>query len=397
VSASAPAPSPDPPANGDALLDVEHLRVLFPIKSGVIINRQIGHVHAVDDVSFELRKGETLGIVGESGCGKTTLIRVLVRLIDATSGSIRFRGQDITTSGRRQLEPIRREMQMVFQDPQASLNPRKRVGQILNVPLGLRGVPKDKLEIESRALLERVGLQREALNRFPHEFSGGQRQRIGIARALAVDPKLILLDEPVSALDVSIQAQVINLLDELQDDLGLSYVFVAHDLSVVRHVSDRIVVMYLGKLMEISPAEELYAKPIHPYTSALLGAIPIPDPKQNRARERMVVGGEPPNPIRPPSGCRFHTRCPRASDLCRTVEPPLTEYAGGHLAACHHPQNVSGEEIAAARRSAASPISAGTEEPRLAGAGSHPGDAAETGGDATGGDSAVASPATPAE
>ncbi len=349
--------------NGDALLEVEHLRVLFPIKSGIIIDRHVGYVHAVDDVSFTLRTGETLGIVGESGCGKTTLIRVLVRLLDPTSGSIRFRGADITSSGRRQLEPIRREMQMVFQDPQASLNPRKRVGQILGVPLRMRGVSKSELEAESRELLEKVGLQREALNRFPHEFSGGQRQRIGIARALAVDPKLILLDEPVSALDVSIQAQVINLLDQLQDDLGLSYVFVAHDLSVVRHVSDRIVVMYLGKLMEISPAEELYSKPIHPYTSALLSAIPIPDPKQNRARERTVVSGEPPNPIHPPSGCRFHTRCPRASELCRTVEPPLIEYAGGHLAACHHPQNVSESEMGSARRSPASPLSAGDEAP----------------------------------
>ncbi|MGI9185377.1 MAG: ABC transporter ATP-binding protein [Solirubrobacteraceae bacterium] len=393
MSASGPAAEAAP--NGETLLEVEHLRVLFPIKSGVIIDRQIGQVHAVDDVSFALHKGETLGIVGESGCGKTTLIRVLVRLIDATSGSIRFRNQDITASGRKQLEPIRREMQMVFQDPQASLNPRKRVAQILAVPLRMRGVSKEEFDSESRALLERVGLGREAMNRFPHEFSGGQRQRIGIARALAVEPKLILLDEPVSALDVSIQAQVINLLDELQDDLGLSYVFVAHDLSVVRHVSDRIAVMYLGKLMEISPAEELYSKPIHPYTSALLSAIPIPDPKENRLRERTVVGGEPPNPIRPPSGCRFHTRCPRASDLCRTVEPPLTEYAGGHLAACHHPQSVSGEEMAKARRSPASPISAGTEEPRHAGAGSRPGEAAETADPADPADPAEA--ASPAE
>jgi oligopeptide/dipeptide ABC transporter ATP-binding protein len=356
-----------PGSGNGALLDVEHLRILFPIKSGIVIDRQVGHVHAVDDVSFALTEGETLGIVGESGCGKTTLIRALVRLIEATSGEIRFRGRDITRSKRKVLEPIRKEMQMVFQDPQASLNPRKRIGQILTTPLTLRGVPKNKVTEESRALLERVGMSTEVLNRFPHEFSGGQRQRIGIARALAMNPKLILLDEPVSALDVSIQAQVINLLDDLQDELGLSYVFVAHDLSVVRHVSDRIIVMYLGKLMEISPAEELYAKPIHPYTSALLGAIPIPDPKQNRERERVVVTGEPPNPINPPAGCRFHTRCPRATEVCSKVEPQLTEYAGGHMAACHHPQNVTADEIAAATRSSASPLSAGDATPEAGG------------------------------
>jgi oligopeptide/dipeptide ABC transporter ATP-binding protein len=362
------------PANGDegagagngrntALLDVEHLRVLFPIKAGVIVDRKVGEVHAVDDVTFTLSEGETLGIVGESGCGKTTLIRTLVRLIQVTTGSIRFRGNDITQGTRKQLEPIRREMQMVFQDPQASLNPRKRVNQILATPLRLRGVEKGEIEAESRKLLDKVGLHPEHLNRFPHEFSGGQRQRIGIARALAVDPRLILLDEPVSALDVSIQAQVINLLGELQDEFHLSYVFVAHDLSVVRHVSDRIAVMYLGKLMEISPAEELYSKPIHPYTSALLGAIPIPDPNENRARTREVVTGEPPNPINPPSGCRFHTRCPHATEVCKTVEPQLTEYGAGHVAACHHPQHVSADEIAAATRSGASPLSAGTETP----------------------------------
>ncbi len=289
-------------ATNEDLLDIDHLEVLFPIKSGLVVDRKIGHVHAVDDVSFELRKGETLGIVGESGCGKTTLIRALVRLVDSTGGAIRFRGQDITKAGRSQLAPIRREMQMVFQDPQASLNPRKRVAQILATPLRIRGVPKNGIEAEVRKLLDLVGLHQEQLNRFPHEFSGGQRQRIGIARALAVNPQLILLDEPVSALDVSIQAQVINLLGELQDEFHLSYVFVAHDLSVVRHVSDRIVVMYLGKVMEVSPSEELYTKPIHPYTSALLSAIPIPDPEENRARTREVVTGEPPNPINPPSG-----------------------------------------------------------------------------------------------
>ena len=352
-----------PPAEGDKLLEVEHLKVLFPIKSGVIISRAVGHVHAVDDVSFALHKGETLGIVGESGCGKTTLIRTLVRLIPSTGGSIRFRGSEITTAGHKQLAPIRREMQMVFQDPQASLNPRKRIAQIMATPLRQRGLAKERIEPESRRLIDRVGLSPEHLNRYPHEFSGGQRQRIGIARALAMEPLLILLDEPVSALDVSIQAQVINLLGDLQQDLDLSYIFVAHDLSVVRHVSDRIIVMYLGKMMEVSPAEELYSKPIHPYTSALLGAIPLPDPRENRARVRRLVTGEPPNPINPPSGCRFHGRCPRATDICHTVEPQLTEYAGGHLAACHHPQNVTTKEVDGAKRSAASPLSAGDQAP----------------------------------
>ncbi len=350
--------------DGQSLLEADHLQVYFPVKSGLIVDRTVAEVHAVDDVSFELREGETLGIVGESGCGKTTLIRALARLVDATSGAIRFRGQDITTARRKALQPVRQQVQMVFQDPQASLNPRKRVGQILATPLRLRGVEGNQMDSESHQLLGRVGLSPEHLNRFPHEFSGGQRQRIGIARALAVEPKLILLDEPVSALDVSIQAQVINLLDELQDEMGLSYIFVAHDLSVVRHVSDRIAVMYLGKLMELSPAAELYAKPIHPYTSALLAAIPIPDPNENRSRDRPVVAGEPPSPINPPAGCRFHTRCPRATDICQRVEPQLTEYAGGHLAACHHPQNVTGEELRAARRSEHSPLSAGDEPPQ---------------------------------
>jgi oligopeptide/dipeptide ABC transporter ATP-binding protein len=345
------------------LVEAGHLKLHFPIKEGILIDRTVARVHAVDDVTFEIAEGETLGLVGESGCGKTTLSRVLMRLLEPTDGTIRFRGNDITHARRKQLEPLRREMQMVFQDPFASLNPRKRISQIIGMPLLLHGVDRSQVDTRVRELLDRVGLSPEHLNRFPHEFSGGQRQRIGVARALALEPRMIVLDEPVSALDVSVQAQIINLLDELQDDFGLSYLFVAHDLSVVKHVSDRIAVMYLGKLMEVSPADELYTKPIHPYTSALLSAIPIPDPRENRSRQRLVVSGEPPNPIDPPSGCVFHPRCPRATEVCSRVEPPLARYPSGHLAACHHPMNVSDEELAKVERSPASPLSAGPELP----------------------------------
>jgi oligopeptide/dipeptide ABC transporter ATP-binding protein len=354
------------------LVSLDHLKLYFPIKQGIVFRREVGRVHAVDDVTLQLRSGQTLGLVGESGCGKTTLARCIVRLLDPTDGSIQFHGRDITHASSRALRPLRSEMQIVFQDPYASLNPRKRVGQIIGGPMALHGTPDKEISGHVRDLLARVGLSPEHVNRFPHEFSGGQRQRVGIARALALQPRLIVLDEPVSALDVSIQAQIVNLLDDLQDDFGLTYLFVAHDLGVVRHISDTVAVMYLGKIMEASPADELYAKPIHPYTNALLGAIPAPDPEQNRRRKRITLEGEPPSPIAPPAGCRFHPRCPHATDICRTVEPPLAEYAGGHLAACHHPRSVSAAEIAGATRSDTSPLSAGPDLPE-SGDGTSPG------------------------
>jgi oligopeptide transport system ATP-binding protein len=349
---------------GEPLLEARHVVKHFPIKSGVLIDREVATVRAIDDVSLILNHGETLGLVGESGCGKSTLCRTLLRLIEPTSGSIHFEGREISAISQRELRPLRREMQMIFQDPFSSLNPRRRVGQIVGDPMRLHNLargPEVKRMVEE--LLDRVGLSPEHYNRFPHEFSGGQRQRIGIARALALKPKLIVADEPVSALDVSIQAQIINLLDDLQDEFGLTYIFVAHDLGVVRHVSDRIAVMYLGKIVESGPAAEIYANPIHPYTVALLSAVPIPDPRENAAREPLVLEGDVPSPVNPPSACRFHTRCPWASEVCSEVEPALLDYGSGHLAACHHPRNVTREQASAAKVVPESPESAGEVPP----------------------------------
>jgi oligopeptide transport system ATP-binding protein len=320
------------------LVEVDHLVKHFAVKQGVFA-RGSSVVHAVEDVSLTVRRGETLGIVGESGCGKSTLGRLLVRLHEPTSGSVHFDGQDITTLSRRQLRPFRRELQMIFQDPYASLNPRKRVGQILEDPFRIHGALSGaETKRRVRALLETVGLSADHVNRYPHEFSGGQRQRIGVARALALNPKVIVADEPVSALDVSIQAQVINLLDDLQDEFDLTYVFIAHDLGVVHHVSDRIAVMYLGVVVEVGPSDELFLQPVHPYTEALLSAIPAIEGEQEEVRrERIVLEGEVPSPVAPPSGCRFHTRCRYATEICKVERPPLVDHGGSRFAACHHP------------------------------------------------------------
>jgi oligopeptide transport system ATP-binding protein len=341
-------------SNGEPLIEVKRLKKYFPIKKG-LLQREVARVHAVDDVTLAVDEGETLGLVGESGCGKSTLGRTIVRLLEPTEGQVLFEGQDISKLKTRALRPLRREMQIVFQDPYASLNPRKRVGSIVGDPLRIHGIG-DRGDRRKRVqeLLETVGLSPEHYNRFPHEFSGGQRQRIGIARSLALHPKLIVADEPVSALDVSIQSQMLNLLDDLQREFSLTYIFIAHDLGVVRHVSDRIAVMYLGKLVELSPAEELYTRPIMPYTEALLSAVPVPDPDLAEQRERIVLEGDVPSPIHPPSGCRFHPRCRYATDVCKQIEPPLVDYGGGHLAACHHPLNVDEETL---RRVTASPSS----------------------------------------
>ncbi|POX63941.1 peptide ABC transporter ATP-binding protein [Streptomyces sp. Ru62] len=328
------------PEERDVLLKVEGLTKHFPIKKG-ILQRQVGAVKAVDGIDFEVRKGETLGVVGESGCGKSTMGRVITRLQDPTGGKITFEGQDITRLSTGQMRPLRRDIQMIFQDPYGSLNPRHTIGSIVAAPFRLQGVePEGGVKKEVQRLLELVGLSPEHYNRYPHEFSGGQRQRIGIARALALKPKLVVADEPVSALDVSIQAQVVNLMDDLQQELGLTYVIIAHDLSVVRHVSDRIAVMYLGKIVELADRTSLYESPMHPYTKALMSAVPVPDTKRRGQKsERILLRGDVPSPIAPPSGCRFHTRCWKATQICKTTEPPLVELRPGQRVACHHPEN----------------------------------------------------------
>jgi len=349
--------SPAPVGRGEPLLKLEGIKKYFPITRGIIFQKHIGDVHAVDGVDLEVYPAETVGLVGETGCGKSTLARVVTRLHDASDGTITFDGQDITHLKGGELREVRRDIQMVFQDPYASLNPRQTVGSIISAPFRLhKTIPHDKIKTEVQDLMQLVGLNPEHFNRFPHEFSGGQRQRIGVARALALRPKLIVCDEPVSALDVSIQAQILNLLDDLQRELKLTYLFIAHDLSVVKHVSDRVAVMYLGKIVEISDGEDLYRNPKHPYTGALLSAVPIADPDLAKDRRRIILEGDVPSPIDPPPGCRFHPRCPRTKALakdqhvvdaqgnplrympsCHDEEPLLVPHGPTHMAACHYP------------------------------------------------------------
>ena len=332
-------PTPAKPS-GEVLLSVSGLQKHFPIRRG-LLQRKVAAVQAVDGLDFAVTKGETLSLVGESGCGKTTTGRLITRLLEPTAGKIEFDGRDISHISAGKMRPLRRDVQMIFQDPYSSLNPRHTVGTIVGAPFKLQKVQTEHgVKKAVQELLELVGLSPEHYNRYPHEFSGGQRQRIGIARTLALRPKLIVADEPVSALDVSIQAQVVNLLEDLQNELDLTYLIIAHDLSVVRHVSDRVAVMYLGKIVELADRTGLYERPMHPYTVALLSAVPIPDTTRRRRRERIRLTGDVPSPINPPPACRFHTRCWKAQEICSTEEPPLAELAPGHQVACHFPENV---------------------------------------------------------
>ena len=329
--------SPSSPASsGETLLDVHGLKMYFPITKGIIIQRQVGAVKAVDGIDLEIKRGETLGLVGESGCGKSTAGRAILQLHKPTAGQVMFKGRDLTKLSGGDMRRTRRDVQMIFQDPYASLNPRMTVGDIISEPIRVHGLRDGRAAVRSRVqeLLQLVGLNPNFANRYPHEFSGGQRQRIGIARALAVEPDFVVCDEPVSALDVSIQAQVINLLEDLQDQLGLTYLFIAHGLSVVKHISDRVAVMYLGRIVELADSVELYRNPLHPYTRALLSAVPIPDPLIEKQRKRILLEGDVPSPINPPSGCRFHTRCPIAIDKCKVEDPPFADFGGGHYSAC---------------------------------------------------------------
>ncbi len=324
------------------LVEVRDLYKYFPVRAG-LFSRHVADVHAVDGVSLKIKAGETLGLVGESGSGKTTIGRLILNLLRPTKGAIFFKGRNITTLRRREVRSLRREMQIIFQDPYASLNPRMTVGEIIGAPLRIHGIARGSAVADRVSeLIRLVGLRSYHANRYPHEFSGGQRQRIGIARALAVNPTFIVLDEPVSALDVSIQAQVINLLEDLQEQFGLTYLFIAHDLSVIRHISNRVAVMYVGKIAEVAPRDELYENPLHPYTQSLLSAIPIPEPAVEARRKRIVLTGDIPSPVRPPSGCRFHTRCPVAYARCSVEEPGLLHYGNGHFAACHLVEEQSG-------------------------------------------------------
>ncbi|HYI25887.1 MAG TPA: dipeptide ABC transporter ATP-binding protein [Thermomicrobiales bacterium] len=330
------SPSAAQPGDGQPLLDVRDLKMHFPLTQGIIFQRKVGAVQAVDGVSFSVKRGETLGLVGESGCGKSTTGRAILQLYKPTAGNVVFDGKDLTTLDGTQMRRMRRHLQMIFQDPYASLNPRMTVGNIVSEPMQIHKlVPKNERTQRVQELLQTVGLNPYFANRYPHEFSGGQRQRIGIARALAANPDFIVCDEPVSALDVSIQAQIVNLLEDLQDQFGLTYLFIAHDLSVVRHISDRVAVMYLGKIVEMADRNDLYDNPLHPYTKALLSAVPIPDPVIEKKRERIILTGDVPSPINPPSGCHFHTRCPYVMDVCKQIDPIFADQGAGHFVACH--------------------------------------------------------------